>query len=325
MKNFKEGYKDQILGYSIFKKEDLEAIHNASMDILETVGVRVPGAEAHAVYRAAGCQVDEETDIVKFPRALVEECINSVPATFTMYGRDPKYDFVVGDGSLHYLNFGTGVSVKDIDTGEVRPTTKQDVADIIRFMDGLPEIELLHVPVTAGDVKQYYKDLHEGEAILLNTLKPFVHHNTDGKNTRRWVEMCAAVAGGKDKLREKPFTIMVVCPNSPLEITGHVGEIIIESAKAGLPINCLSMALAGGTSPTTLPGTLVVTNCEFMAGMVLAQLVNKGNPMIYGSSTTIMDMITATSPVGAPELALVGAGVAQMGKYYGIPAYCGGT
>jgi trimethylamine--corrinoid protein Co-methyltransferase len=231
----------------------------------------------------------------------------------------------MGDGSLHYLNFGTGVAIKDIDTGEMRSSTKKDVGDIIRFMDGLPEIDLLHVPVTAGDVTQYYKDLHEGEAILNNTLKPFVHHNTNGKNTRRWIEMCAAVAGGKDKLREKPFTIMVTCPNTPLELTEEVGEIIIESAKAGLPVNCLSMALAGGTSPMTLPGTLVVTNCEFMAGMVLAQIVNKGNPMVYGSSTTIMDMITTTSPVGAPEHAMVGACVAKLGKFYGIPAYCGGT
>jgi trimethylamine--corrinoid protein Co-methyltransferase len=319
-------FQDKTLGYSIFTKEGMEQIHEATMDIMENVGVIVPGAQVHEVYKAAGCTCDASTGLVKFPRKVVEDCIEKVPASFKLYGRDPKYDFVVGDGSLRYLNFGTGVAVKDIDTGEIRSSTKQDVGEIIRFMDGLPEIDLLHVPVTAGDiVPQYYKDLHEGEAIFHNTVKPFVHHNTNGKNTRRWVEMCSVVAGGKDKLREKPFTVMVVCPNSPLEITEEAAEIIYESARAGLPINVLSMALCGGTSPVTIPGTLVVTNSEFMAGMVLVQTVNPGNPMIYGSSTTIMDMITTTSPVGAPELAMVGAGVAQLGRFYGIPAYVGGT
>jgi trimethylamine--corrinoid protein Co-methyltransferase len=322
----RDNYSDSVLGFSMLTKEDLEKIHEASMDILENVGVVVAGEKVHEVYKSAGCICDADTGLVKFPRKVVEDCIELVPAQFMLHGRDPKYDIVVGDGSLHYLNFGTGVAIKDLDSGEVRPTTKDDVGNIIRFMDGLPEIDLLHVPVTAGDiVPQYYKDLHEGEAILHNTVKPFVHHNTNGKNTRRWVEMCAAVAGGKDKLREKPFTIMVVCPNTPLEITPEAAEIIYESARAGLPVNVLSMALAGGTSPITLAGTLAVTNSEFMAGMVLAQTVNPGNPMVYGSSTTIMDMITTTSPVGAPEHAIVGACVAQLGKFYGIPAYCGGT
>jgi trimethylamine--corrinoid protein Co-methyltransferase len=74
-----------------------------------------------------------------------------------------------------------------------------------------------------------------------------------------------------------------------------------------------------------MAGTLVVTNAEFMAGMVLAQLINKGNRLIYGSSTTIMDMQWATTPVGAPEIAIAGSGVTAMGKFYGVPAYGGGT
>ena len=85
------------------------------------------------------------------------------------------------------------------------------------------------------------------------------------------------------------------------------------------------MGLCGATTPATIAGTLVCTNAEILGGIVLAQLVNPGSPILYGSSTTIMDMKTAQSPVGAPEHAMCSAAVGQLGHYYGIPTNVGGT
>ena len=98
----------------------------------------------------------------------------------------------------------------------------------------------------------------------------------------------------------------------------------MEFARAGVPINILSMALAGGTSPITLDGTLVVHNAEVLSGIVLAQLVNKGAPVIYGSSTSILDMKCATAPVGSPELGMINAGVANLAQFYNLPSYTAG-
>ena len=320
-------YRDTVRGYTNLTQEDAAMIHEGSLEILETVGVRIPGKEAHEILGGAGCEIDEETNVVKFPHQLVVDCIETCPDEFTLYARDERHNVHVksGEGEPRYLNFGTGVEVVDLFSGEVRSSTKEDIANLARFIDGLDEIDIFHVPVSACDVDPYYKDLHEGEACLNNTTKHLVHHNNCGKNTRRWIEMLSAVTGGKDKLREKPIATMVVCPNSPLEITEHAAEIMIESARAGLPVNTLSMGLCGGTTPVTIAGTLVVTNAEFLAGMTLVQLVNHGNPMIYGSSTTIMDMITSTTPVGSPEIAMIGAGVAAMGHFYSIPGYAGGS
>ncbi len=318
-------FDESALKYKLFSNADLEQIHEASLEVLETVGVKSPGKEAHEYYRNAGCTVNEETGIVQIPRALAIECLESCPSQFMLYGRDPKNNLMFGDGTVRYTNFGTAVFIKDIETGEIRESTKQDVADVARYVDGLPEVDIFHIPVTAGDVDQEYKNLHEGEAVLLNTTKHFAHHNDSGKNTRRWIEMCAAMVGGKEELRKRPITTTVACPTSPLEIAEEVGEIIIESAKAGLPIDVLSMGLSGGTTPVTLVGTLVVTNTEFIAATVLAQLVNKGNPIIMGTSSTIMDLRLTTSPVGAPEMGMLGVGVAQLGQYYSIPTDTGGT
>ena len=90
-------------------------------------------------------------------------------------------------------------------------------------------------------------------------------------------------------------------------------------------MSVLSMGLCGGTTPVTLAGTILTTNCEILSGIVLGQLVRKGTPMLYGSSTSIMDLKLATSPVGAPEHGMVSAAVGQIGHYYGIPTYVGGT
>jgi trimethylamine--corrinoid protein Co-methyltransferase len=87
----------------------------------------------------------------------------------------------------------------------------------------------------------------------------------------------------------------------------------------------LSMGLCGGTTPITLAGTILTTNCEILSGIILGQLVSKGTPMMYGSSTSIMDLKKITSPVGAPEHAMIGAAVSQLGRYYGIPTDVGGT
>jgi len=137
--------------------------------------------------------------------------------------------------------------------------------------------------------------------------------------------MAAAVVGGRDKLRERPIVSLGTCPVSPLELHEECTDLIIAAAEAGIPVNILSMGLAGATAPVTMAGTLVVTNAEVLGGIVLAQLVRKGTPVIYGTSNTIMDLLYTTSPVGAPEHAMFSSAVGHLGHYYQIPTDVGGT
>jgi trimethylamine--corrinoid protein Co-methyltransferase len=128
-----------------------------------------------------------------------------------------------------------------------------------------------------------------------------------------------------DELRRRPLVSALVCPTSPLELHTHTAEIIIECAKAGVPVNVLSMAMSGASSPVTVGGTLVTHNAEVLSGIVLAQLTAKGAPVIYGSSTTTFDLTYATAPVGAPELGMISAGVAALARKYLLPSYVAGS
>jgi trimethylamine--corrinoid protein Co-methyltransferase len=318
-------YEDDIYGYCILRNEDLEALHEATLDLMEDYGLQIHGEEALEIYSAAGCDVDRSIDRVRFPRNLVNDSIESCPAEFTLCGRDPKNDTLVGGKNVAFKNFGTGVLMIDPYTGEVRDSTKEDLGNVARFIDAMDTVDVFSIAVAAGDVNQKVKSLHEAEVVFNNLTKNFAHDLEGIKNTQRFIDMAAAIQGGYDKLRERPIITMGACPNSPLEINENETDIIMLSAKYGLPIDILSMGLCGGTTPATLAGTLVTTNAEILGGIVLSQILNKGNPILYGSSTTIMDMKSATSPVGAPEHAMCGAAVGQIGHYYGIPTNVGGT
>jgi trimethylamine--corrinoid protein Co-methyltransferase len=307
------------------RNEDLDAVHEATLDLMENYGLQIHGEEALEIYSAAGCDVDKSTDRVRFPRNLVNDSIESCPPEFTLCGRDPKNDTPVGGKNVVFKNFGTGVMLMDPYTGERRESTKEDLGNVARFIDSLDEINVFSIAVTAGDVNQKVRSLHEAEVVLNNLTKNFAHDLEGVKNTQRFIDMAAAIQGGYDKLKERPIITMGACPNSPLEINENETSIIMLSARHGLPIDILSMGLCGGTTPATLAGTLVTTNAEILGGIVLSQIINKGNPILYGSSTTIMDMKTATSPVGAPEHAMFGSAVGQIGHYYGIPTNVGGT
>ena len=314
--------------YTILSKNDLDALHEATLNLMESYGVCVFGKRAQDMLVGAGCKVNKETNQVMFPRNLVNDSINSAPWEYTLYGRDPEdtsKDVKVGGDIVTFTTFGTGVVIIDPYTGERKETTLQDVADIARFADAVPEVDTVTIPVAAQDVSEEIKELYEAEALFANTTKPIGHDADGGPNTRRVIEIAAAVAGGKDELKKRPNISMGACPNSPLEIHANAAEQIIEAALAGVPMDILSMGLCGGTTPVTLAGTLLVTNCEVLAGITLAQVASKGAPVFYGSSTSIMDLKLATSPVGAPEHAMIGAAVAEIGQYYKIPTVTGGT
>ena len=321
----KTDYEDCIKGYSILDKNDLDAIHGSTLDIMGSFGIRVFGDEPQKVFGDAGCDVDKTTNMVRFPKNLVEDCIASAPAEFTMYARDPERSVHVGGKKVTYVNFSTGVEVRDLYTGEKRESTLEDVGNIVRFMDAIDEIDTLILPVAATDMPQEMKDIYEAEALFNNTSKHFEQDMDGKKNSKYFIRMAEAVAGGREALKERPIVAMGGCPNSPLELHQDIAEEIITAAEAGIPMNVLSMGLCGGTTPVTLAGSLLTTNCEVLTGIILGQLVRKGTPMSYGSSTSILDMKLATSPVGAPEHAMAGAAVAQIGRYYGIPSYVGGT
>ena len=314
----------QALGLNGLTDDEMGDIHQATLEVLAKTGVFIEADEALEVFDGAGAEIDRRHKIVKIPPQLVEDAIQSAPSTILLAGRDPKHDKELGTGRVHFTNFSEGIEVVDPFSGERRAPLKADLENAAKLVDYLDEIDVCEKAVGSSDVPQEVLPLHNAEAMLTHTTKHCCVGPGNGFLLKKLVQMAAIISGGIKKFQKRPILSFTTCPVSPLKLINECCEIIIEAAKSRSIVNILSMAMAGGTSPVTLAGTLVTHNAEVLGGITLNQLVNKGAPVIYGSSTTAMDLKIGAASVGTPECAIISGAVARLAKYYALPSYVAG-
>jgi trimethylamine--corrinoid protein Co-methyltransferase len=309
---------------NVFTEDECNEIHLATLEVLEKTGMFVEDQQALELFGDNGATVDKKRKIAKLPPHMIEDAIRSAPSKVFLAGRNPKNDFVMENRRVGFTNFGEGVQIVDPDTGVLRKTKKQDVANTAKVVDYLDEIDVYLRAVGAHEVPQEVAPLHNAEAFFPNTSKHCFIGPIDGFNVKKLVEMARVIAGGEENLKERPLMSFNTCPVSPLKLVKDACEIIMEGARNGIAVNVLSMAMAGGSTPVNMAGTLVDHNAEVLTGIALGQLTKKGTPMIYGSSTTAMDLRFGTASVGSPECGMINAAVARLGNYYGLPTWAAG-
>jgi trimethylamine--corrinoid protein Co-methyltransferase len=312
------------LSLNILTEDELDRIHRGTLDLLEETGIHVEDEAAQDRFDKGGARVDREGRVVRIPPNLIEAAIQSAPSKVFLAGRDPKHDLVLGGNRVHFTNFSEGVKINDPHTGENRTPVKRDLVDTARVIDYLDEVDFCEKALGAHDVNQDLVSLHNAEAYLTHTAKHCAFGPGNGRLLNKILEMAAAIVGGVEQLRKRPIVSFTTCPVSPLKLIRDCCDIIMESARNNVVCNILSMAMAGGTAPVTLAGTLVTHNAEVLSGITLSQLTRKGAPVIYGSSTTAMDLKMAAATVGTPECALISGAVARLARYYALPSYVAG-
>jgi len=320
----------QGMKLDMFSKDGIETIDRASIDVLANYGIQVSDEEGLELFKAAGCEVDMKTKMVKIPDWVVNKALASVPKKFYLYGREENRTVEQElNGRVHYTCFGTGIQVCNyLGNGkfETVDSATADLEKCAKLCDWAEGISYFSLPVSARDwAGKGAEDVHELMTSLKNTSKHFHHIDPVADHVKYYWEIVKAYYGGDEKLaREKPIMSMLVCPTSPLELSHNAAQVIMQGARYGIPVNVLSMAMAGGSSPVFLAGTLVTHNCEVLSGIVLAQLAAPGASVWYGSSTTTFDLKRGTAPVGSPELGVISSSVAKLGQYYGLPTYVAG-
>jgi len=318
-RNFSRG-----LSLNILTEDELEEIHLGTLEVLARTGVWMEDEKALDLMAEAGASVDRETKRVRIPPHVVEEAIRTAPSKVILAGRDPRHDLVLESTRIHFTNFSEGVMINDPYTGENRPPVKEDLVRAARVIDYLEEVDFCEKALGAHDVNQESVPLHNAEAFLTNTAKHCAFGPGNGRLLNKILEMAAVIVGGAGELIRRPIVSFTTCPVSPFKLIRDCCEIIVESARNNVVCNILSMAMSGGTAPVTLAGTLVNHNAEILAGITLSQATRKGAPVIYGSSTTAMDLKMAAAAVGTPECALISGAVARLARYYALPSYVAG-
>ena len=319
-----KGFAGAGMRLSILTDREMDRIHESTLTVLSETGIRVENQEALHCFKEGGAQVDTAGQIVKLPPKMVEDAIASAPAKVYLAGRHDTHDLVLDGQRVHFTNFSEGVRLNDPDTGENREPVKTDLVKAARLIDALDEIDFCEKAIGAHDVPQQSVPLHNAEAFLSHTTKHCAFGPGNGRLLKKIVAMAAVIAGGFKQLMDRPLVSFTTCPVSPLKLIADCCDIIMTSARNGLVCNILSMAMAGATSPVSLAGTLVTHNAEILGGLTLSQLIRKGAPVIYGSSTTAMDLRFAQASVGTPECALISGAVARLARYYALPSYVAG-
>ena len=307
--------------YKPFSQQDLKEIDEAVMEILSEVGVEVNCQEALDLLEDKGAEVDSENTVARLPRAMVEEAIASAPSSVLLRGREKRHDLHLEENRVHFGTGGTVLNVLDLETGEKRKINIQDVADIARLVDALENIHFFLIPVYPEECNDENVDVNRFYASLKNTTKHVMGGVYSSKGIERVIEMATDIAGSKEKLVADPFISFITCVMSPLKLDRDYTKFLMQIAREGLPVAIPAEPLSGGTGPVTVAGNIVMMTAESLAGLVVAQLVNPGTPVIFASTASVMDLKSSAYITGAVEAGLMHAGVAQVAQYYQLPLY----
>jgi trimethylamine--corrinoid protein Co-methyltransferase len=299
-----------------------ELVHQKSVEILDGVGFCVPEREALARLQAAGFSVDRDSQMVRVTPELLQAALAHLPHEVVLYDQSGERPVPFEQGPC-FMGAGTPVNVLDLETGRRRPSTRQDVHDLVLLQDALPQVDIVRPTVTATDQGEC-SDLVEIAELLRGTSKPVVHRTLSAERVDAAAEMIAAVAGGEEAFQTHPNFATLYCPISPGYFTPENVRCMLRWAEHGVPITLLSMAMGGASAPATLLGELVVINTDILAWIVVLQILYPGLPLLYGSVSAVLDMRTGLLPLGAPERGMINAGAARMARFYGMPSMCGG-
>ena len=312
------------LKLEVLTTEEVHKIHDATLWIIENVGVRFPSRRALEIWEANGATVDHDKKIVRAKPNLIEDALKKCPPKYILAARDPQQDCSL-DGNHVYLGTdGCGVEVIDIETGQKRTSQLSDVRDISRLADATEEVGFHWVPVSAQDVPPEARGLHEVKTIWENSTK---HVQTESiynvHEAKAAIEMAALLVGGRDKLRERPVLSLMQCTAPPLGHDGGSIDAALLAAEVGIPTGFMTMAACLTTGPATLAGNLAVGNAEVIAGTALLQLAYPGAPVFYAAAQTASDLRTGAYTGGGPEDFLFGAATNVLSDFYNIPLSMG--
>jgi len=307
---------------TLLSPEQVQRVHEASLEILDSVGLLVRNEQARLVFARHGCRVDSDSLVVRFPPAVVEEHLASIPPTFTFGARDPAFDRTLPDDSPVIVTGSSAPNLIDPDTGHERRARAEDIARVAHLVDQLPGYDVFSISTLAEDAPPGYFTLTRLYPSLKYCRKP-VRASGPPEDAQKILDFAYLVAGGESAYRAHPFVTHHYCPVvSPLTMDFDSTAMLLFFTEQGLPCYPTIVPNAGLTAPLTLLGTLTQGNAEFLAAAVLEQMVRPGKPTIYASLPTVADMRSGAYAPGAIETGILFVGTAQLARRYNVP--CGG-
>ena len=314
----------EIKALDYLEREELEQIHQAILHVLENNGVEFHSQEARDILKKGGARVEGEK--VFFPPKMVMEQVSLAPAEFTLHARNPEKSVVIGgNNTVHAPGYGSPY-VMDYVQNERRNATYEDYIAFTKLAGGSENLDVVGgVLVEPNDITDHLRHAKMFQAAVKYTDKCLMGSAMGGKKAQESLEMAAIIFGGLDNVRKNPALISLINTNSPLQFDPRMLEALMVYARNNQPVIIAALAMTGTTSAVTLAGSLVQQAAEILSGVILAQLINPGTPVVFGSASSIVDLRTGNLAIGSPESVKMFSVIAQLARFYGLPSRGGGA
>jgi trimethylamine--corrinoid protein Co-methyltransferase len=311
---------------TFFDKDEIERVHNASIRMLEEIGIFVRSPSVEKMLLDAGAARIKGGKRVAIPERMVKDALSSAPKSILLAGRSGAKDIrIPSQDKLYVAPGGEGVYIKDLVKGTQRYPTSEDLRDIAIIAESLPQVDFFWELVGAQDeTNEDLKGLVEMKTSFSYTNKHLQSGALSADEAKRTIEMASVITGGPKELAKRPIISSVECPLSPLTFEDGLCEAQVVYAKAGVPVVAMSASMAGLTSPVTIAGTIAQITAENLASLVITQTAKKGAPWIFSSDSVPADLKSGSIDYGSLEAQLMRTAAGQMGRHYGLPTMVAG-
>ena len=300
--------------------DQLMAVHEASLKLLQEVGIEFMGSAAREKFRQAGAEVDDATGLVRVPEDLVDRALASAPRRFTLTPRNPERRLHVGDNNIAFGLVAGPPNIHDCINGRrsgnhrdyVRLIQLAQSFDIIHFIGNQPTAPI-ELPAGTRHLDCYLANV---------TYADKVYHCTSIGRQRALdgIDIMAISRGlSREQMVETPGVLTIISVNSPRRFDEAMSDGLMAMSEWGQAVVVTPFTLMGAMTPVTLAAALVQQNAEALAGVVLTQLVRPGAPVVYGAFTSNVDMRSGAPAFGTPENARATMAAGQLARLYKLP------
>ncbi len=303
-----------------FLTDDLvKQIVSEATQILCTLGVEIHNEAVLSLLADHGAKVDTGRMHVVFTDKIIDKALNAAPRSFRLYDvkGNQTHDF-----SPHNIFFTPGsaaINILDSHSKQMRKPQTEDYIKYAKIVSQLNNIASQSTAFIPTDVNERVTDSYRLFLSLLYCEKPVVTGTFTIESFAVMKDFQVAVRGTERALQEKPLTVFSCCPTSPLKWSDVTSQNVVDCARYSIPVELISVPLAGFISPVTLVGTLIQHTAETLSGVVFSQIANPGTPILYGGSPAIFDVRYETTPMGAVETMMICCAYNEIGKYLGLP------
>ena len=304
----------------VVSEDELESIHNASLTVLEEMGIDFMHPEARAILKKAGADVREGSERVRFDRQMIMDTIKTCPSEFTLHARNPERNVRIGGKNLAFAQVASPPNCSDMNGGR-RAGNQQDFRNLVKLAQCY---DIIHCsggyPVEPVDIHASVRHLDCLSDIAKLTDKAFHVYSLGKERNRDGMEIARIARGvSHEQFEAEPSIFTIINSNSPRKLDTPMLQGIMEMSSRNQIVMLTPFTLAGAMAPVTIAGALVQQNAEALAGIAFTQMVRPGAPVVYGGFTSNVDMKSGAPAFGTPEYMKAVLAGGQLCRKYGVP------